>query len=582
MNQSIDISSFPSTPGVYQMRDESEKILYVGKAKNLKKRVASYLNKEKLSLRLKRMVSLIHSIDFIVTENESSALLLECNLIKKHKPPYNILLKDDKSYPFILMTKNHPFPRITKHRGKQKIDGDYFGPFASSHAVYETISQIQKIFKIRSCTDSYYENTKKPCLQYHLKRCLAPCVKSSVREDYEEMTVQAIEFLKGKNDKVQSYLAKKMQAASDVMNFEKAALYRDQIQSISKLQKQKTAYVEGLDDVDVIGFEKGHNKICVQVFMFRFGQNLGNISFVLDFFPDEEIDEFLQGFLMQFYQDKTPPSSIFTQEFPLEKNILENVLQTKIKRSPQALHDFAKENAKQYLSQFFLKNMSMIKIFEEMVVLFDLPLLPSRIEVYDNTHNHGQNAYSAMIVANQDGFDKKNYRKFTMDSDDDFEMMRSVMRRRFAHAQWDKPDLIIVDGGIGQLNAVVETLNELGLYIPCIAMSKGVERKVGQEKYITINHVEVMPSVTLSYFLQNIRDEAHRFAIGAHRHKGLKNLKKSALDEISGIGPKRKKALLQHFGSLNFIKEASLDDLQKTPHINHLTAQKIYDFFNQK
>ena len=593
------LKTMPSSPGVYRMLGHQDQVLYVGKAKNLKKRVVSYTQVAKLPNRLQRMVSETKRMEIVITETETEALLLECNLIKKLQPRYNVLLKDDKSFPYIVLTKNHPFGRIVKHRGAPTIQGDYFGPFASVIAVDETILTLQKIFQIRNCTDSYFENRKRPCLQYHIKRCTGPCVGLISEADYKESLKQAKQFLQGKDAVVQKKLAEKMEAASEALDFEKAAQLRDRIRLLTSIQAHQRIHVGGIMNADVMAIAALGHHMCVQVFFFRHGRNLGTQSYPLSHTRDETLEAALGAFLGQFYQERAPAPLVLLNAEPAEFSLIQKALyelhgqktsweipKLGIKRE---LVDHAMENAKNTLERTNQEDASMNKIFDDMAQLFHLSNDLQRIEVYDNSHIQGKDSFGVMVVATRDGFDKKSYRKFAIQNpvamQDDFAMMREVMTRRFQHPEWAAPDLLLIDGGLGQLNAVHEALDALNIQIPVVAIAKGPKRNAGEERFFTKEYPEGVQlpkaSVTL-YFLQRLRDEAHRFAIGTHRARRAKNLTQSLLDQVPGIGGKRKKILLNHFGSAQGVAKASLADLQLVPGINQAVAKQIYMFFHEK
>jgi excinuclease ABC subunit C len=593
------LKTMPSLPGVYRMLNTAGDALYVGKAKNLKKRVFSYTQVTKLPNRLQRMVSETVRMEIVITETETEALLLESNLIKKLQPRYNVLLKDDKSFPYILLTKNHPFGRIVKHRGPEAVKGDYFGPFASVLAVDETVLTLQKIFQIRNCTDTYFDNRTRPCLQYHIKRCTGPCVGLISQEDYADSLKQAKQFLQGKAAVVQQNLAEKMEAASEALEFEKAAQIRDRIRLLTSIQAHQRIHVEGLAHADVIAIAALGTHMCVQVFFFRHGRNLGTQSYPLSHTHDETLASALGAFLGQFYQERAPAPVVLLNEKPDDFQLLQEALQqlhgqkTKWEipkvgmKKELVIH--AQENAKNTLDRKHQEAASMVAIFHEIETLFGLTNL-NRIEIYDNSHIQGTDSFGVMVVANREGFDKKSYRKFAIRTpeamNDDYAMMREVMTRRFQHVDdWGMPDLLLIDGGLGQLSAVFETLQTLGVTVPIVAIAKGPNRNAGEERFFTQQTPQGVSlqkdSLTL-YFLQRLRDEAHRFAIGSHRARRGKKIVRSVLDDIPGIGPNRKKTLLNHFGSAQGVSKAALADLQLVPGINQTVALQIYNFFHEK
>ena len=602
------VKTLSDQPGVYRMINQDGVVLYVGKAKSLKKRVVAYTLISKLPNRLQRMVSQTKSMEVITTHTETEALLLESNLIKKFQPRYNILLKDDKSFPYILLTGGHDFPRLTKHRGAQTIKGQYYGPFASPSAVDETLLTLYKIFQLRSCTDSYFKNRKRPCLQYHIKRCSAPCVNKISVEDYDHLVKQSQAFLQGKTDQIQQSLATKMHQASEAMAFEEAAVYRDRIRQLTQIQSHQRINVQGIVDADIISLESLGGQHCVQIFLFRQGKNYGTESFFLVHGDDVSAEANIAAFINQFYQERSPPPLVLLSHEPNELSLIEMALreQHKVKTVwevpkkgiKRELVDHALNNARESLTRRLSETASLTKVFNEITEVFKLSKRPARIEAYDNSHLQGTHPYGVMVVATQQGFDKKSYRKFAMkgvetasrpDGGDDYAMMREVMQRRFSHIdeeQWSIPDLILLDGGLGQLNAAFQVLQEMNLdHIPLAAIAKGPERNAGKERFFMREQDEPFSlsenSHTL-HFLQRLRDEAHRFAIGAHRGKRQKVLTKSILDDIGGIGKTRKKLLLQHFGSAQAVARAALQDLQLVSGINKLVAKKVYQYFHEQ
>ena len=607
-----------ATPGVYRMLGCDGEILYVGKAKSLKKRVYSYTLIEKLPNRLKRMVAETKSMEFVQTHTEVEALLLESNLIKKFKPRFNVLLRDDKSFPFIALTAQKEFPQIKKHRGAKLKDVEYFGPFASAGAVNRTITALQRAFMIRNCSDSYYNARKRPCLQYHIKRCTAPCVGYVSQLDYEDQIQGARQFLSGNNRQVQDQLIEKMQQASDNMEFELAARFRDRIRALTSIQSNQDINAHHLKDADVIGMELNEKGIsCIQVFFFRGGYNCGNHAFFPKHDQDTEPDIILAAFIAQFYENKPLPREILVSHLPHEKTLLEQALnemtgQKVTIRKPQRgegkrIIEFASRNAKEALKRRDVESIGQKKIMDKIVELFDLDQPLQRIEVYDNSHISGEHMVGAMIVATPQGFQKKSYRKFNIKQAgkaDDYGMMREVLNRRFKRAIQetetyinenpnedhskvsDWPDLILIDGGKGQLNVAIEVLSELNILndVKVAAISKGPDRHAGREVIHQIDKKPLMLSAKdpILHYLQRVRDEAHRFAIGAHRQKRQKNLISSPLDDVPGIGAKRKKALLYHFGSAKEVKRAGIEDLQKVEGISKAVALKIYNYFHDK
>lgn len=600
------LKTLPDKPGVYRMLNSAGKVLYVGKAKNLKKRVASYTRPQLLTLRLKRMIHETTSMEFVITATEAEALLLEANLIKNYKPQYNILLKDDKFFSYILITE-HPWPRLMKHRGHEKDNGKYFGPFASTESVNSSLVSLYKVFKVRSCSDSFFAARKRPCLQYHIKQCSAPCVQYISPQDYERSVKQVEFFLKGRTQVVQEELAQLMQKASDSQDYEKAALIRDQIKALTKLQSQQTINQASLKETDVFALGRMGSKICIQGFFYRHGRNLGTHSFFPEHTDELSDADLMSSFINLFYEDKVPPLEILVNTLPADQKVLEKALSLKLGKAVKIVLPApgirtqiikqATQNAQDALGRQIAHSASHAKVVRELANALDLPTIPNRIEVYDNSHIQGSQSIGAMVVADQKGFDKKSYRKFTINMGqgpnqvtrgDDYEMMRQVFTRRFTGSLASKaehnpiPDLIIIDGGLGQLNAVRGIVEGLGITSTLLAISKGPQRNAGNETL----HMIDRPSFKLPhtsgalYFLQRLRDEAHRFAITFHRAKRQKALTSSTLDDVPGIGPGRKKALLQYFGSSQGVKGASVEDLAQAPGISKSLAQIIYDYFH--
>jgi excinuclease ABC subunit C len=598
------VKTLPNGPGVYRMINATGDVVYVGKAKNLKKRVISYTATQKLPHRLQRMVSETRSLEIVTTHTETEALLLESNLIKKLQPHYNILLKDDKSFPYILITQDHPFPRLEKHRGPHHIKGKYFGPYASSLAVEETMILLQKVFLIRNCSDSFFAKRTRPCLQYHIKRCSAPCDVKISQDDYTTLVSEAVAFLNGKTTKIQNYLSKKMNQASEALAYEEAAQYRDRLRLLTKIQAHQRINVASIRDADVIAAACGGGQTCVQIFFFRQGRNLGTASFFLTHTNGSSLEDQIAAFLTQFYQERAPASTVLLSHKPTDFSLIREALHQQFGSitsweipklgAKRKIVEHALSNAQDALQRKFAETSSYESIFAQLMQQFQMSKQPERIEIYDNSHLQGSDPYGVMVVATSQGFEKKSYRKFaikassTKQGGDDYEMMREVLRRRFAHAEdknWALPDLILVDGGLGQLNAALMVIKELDVEgITVVGIAKGPERNAGREKFFqegrdifTLSHDD-----PLMHFLQRLRDEAHRFAIGTHRAKRTKSLVRSLLDDIPGIGPTRKKALLHHFGSARGVSSASLQDLQLVPGINKFVAKKIYAYFHDK
>lgn len=589
------------TPGVYRMLNAKDEVLYVGKAKNLKNRVTSYTRATTLSNRIQRMVSETRKMIFVTTHTEVEALLLEANLIKKYEPRYNILLRDDKSFAYILIRGDHSFPSAIKHRGAKKIKGAYYGPFASSAAINQTLIALQKIFLLRSCTDSYFSSRKRPCLQYHIKRCSAPCVGFITPHDYKESVKQAEKFMKGENITIVQQLSQKMEKASQVREYEQAAILRDRIKALSVIQAQQLIHLDLREDIDIVAaFQKG-GETCIQVFFFRNGSNNGNLAFYPKHAPDEEIGNVLEAFLIQFYMAHHPPKNIVMNHKLSDQSLIRQAFQHKFgykvdistptRGQKEKLLAHALKNAEESLDRHLTKKSSMRKLLEGVQELFSLPVFPLRIEVYDNSHIQGTHPVGGMIVAGADGFQKNAYRKFNIKSQeitpgDDYGMMREVIRRRFQGSLTEKtilPDLLLIDGGAGQLNSVIDVLSEIGLEdIPVVAIAKGPDRNAGRERFFqpAKNPYQLPLNHPVLYYLQTLRDEAHRFAIGAHRSRREKNITQSKLDAVPGIGAKRKKALLQHFGSAKGVEQAGIEDLAKVEGISQTIARQIYDFFH--
>ncbi len=597
------VQTLPSNPGVYRMLSAASKVLYVGKAKDLKKRVVSYTFIERLPNRLKRMVSETCSMEIVTTATEVEALLLESNLIKKLQPRYNVLLKDDKSFPYILLTA-HDFPRITKHRGPKNEKGAYFGPFANVAAVEETILTMQKLFQMRNCSDSFFGLRHRPCLQYHIKRCTAPCVGKITVAEYRESTQAAQAFLQGKSDTVQRQLAAKMQIASAALDFERAAQYRDSIRLLTQIQARQRINVAGVDQADIFALAQLAGRAVVQSFFFRHGRNYGTETFEMAHTEDAAPEELMAAFLSQFYVEHEPPVTVLCNVMPSEFRVLTQSLQQQynlkvVIECPQSTikHDLVEhafKNAKEYLERNYNRELSNQKQFDVLQEFLQLTRIDA-IEVYDNSHLQGSSAYGVLICATRNGFEKSRYRKFMIKElkstsgeslgGDDLAMMREVMFRRLSHKdEWPLPDLLLIDGGQNQVNTVVKVLSEHRVEATVVGIAKGAQRNSGDETfYFPDQAARKLPlNSPLLYFLQTIRDEAHRFAIGTHRAGRQKNLMKSQLDDIPGIGPKRKKMLLQHFGSAAGVGRAAVEDLIAVSGVDRAVAQKIYYYFHQR
>lgn len=598
----------PAKPGVYRMYDRADQVLYVGKARSLKARVSNYARLGGHTQRIAAMISLTVRMEFVVTETETEALLLEASLIKSLKPRFNILLRDDKSFPYILIRRDHEAPQILKYRGAKQDRGDYFGPFASANAVTRTLDTLQKAFLLRTCEDSVYSTRQRPCMLHQIKRCSAPCVGLIEPEDYEQLADQAAEFLRGKASDLHDQLIADMNTASEEMEFERAASLRDRIRALSVVRAQQDINPDGLEEADIFAISIQGGLSAVQVFFIRAGQNWGATLHFPRHEKDETEDEILSAFLAQFYDKRPPPRLLLTNVTPAQDALIADALTLKAGRkveirAPQrgdkrALVDQASRNAMEALSRKLAESASQARLLNEVKKTFDLEEVPARIEVYDNSHIRGTNMVGGMVVAGPDGFDKTQYRKFNIKDEtiapgDDYGMMREVMRRRFSRALKEEgdgkasnwPDLVLIDGGLGQLNAVIETLADLGLSpneVPLVSIAKGVERNAGREQFFQPGKApfRLPETAPVLYYLQRLRDEAHRWAIGAHRSKRSADIRKNPLDEIDGIGPTRKKALLQHFGSAKAVSRAKLADLRGVDGVSEAIAQRIYDHFN--
>ena len=583
----------PEKPGVYRMLNDNDMVLYVGKAKNIKKRIIAYTRIEQLTARLQRMVAEVRKMEFIVVENENRALILENELIKKYNPKYNILLKDDKTYPHLMINLSEDYPALRKYRGNRDDNCKYFGPYASASSVNEVIDVIQKIFMIRSCRDNVFNTRKRPCLLHQIKRCSAPCVQKINKEEYSDSVKDVINFLEGKDTSIQENLSKKMQQASDNENFEDAIVLRERIKALTMIQRHSNLEYAGLKSVDVIGIAEKDNLFCIEIFFIRGGKNCGNAPYFIKQVEESTRKEVLEAFISRFYSNHLVPKEIIVSENLDGKEFLEEALDVKIntyiRGNKSKIIENAKKNAKEALERKIAEAQSIKNNLKEMVGVFDLPKLPERIEIYDNSHNQGSYAIGAMVVATPNGFDKKSYRTFNIKNEeitnDDFAMMKEVLFRRFSKmSEENKPDVILLDGGLGQLHAVHESLQQFDLSdIKIIAISKGVDRNAGKELYHQVGKESfALPyRSSIAFYLQNLRDEAHRFAIGTHRKKRAKSIVKSQLDDIEGIGAKRKKDLLNYFGSVKAIKDASIDDIAKVSGINKKTAENIYNYFHK-
>jgi excinuclease ABC subunit C len=622
----------PSRPGVYRMIDQRGDVLYVGKAKNIKKRVAAYARPTGLDTRIERMVAATRKLEFVVTRTETEALLLEANLIKRLRPRFNVTLRDDKSFPYIVITSDHWAPQILKHRGARTRPGQYYGPFASVWAVNRTVNALQRAFLLRSCSDPFFESRSRPCLLHQIKRCSAPCTKEIDFPDYSVLVREANAFLSGRSKAVKDELAEEMDKASGALDFERAAIYRDRLAALSAIQSHQGVNPRGVEEADVFAFHQQGGFSCVEVFFFRTGQNWGNRAY----FPKADRSlgpkEILSAFLAQFYDDKPPPRLILISHEIEDRALLAEALCTKSGHKievsvPQRgekkdLVEHALANAREALGRKLAETSSQQKLLNQLAETFGLPRVPRRIEVYDNSHIQGSNAVGAMIVAGVEGFQKGQYRKFNMRSasltpGDDFAMMREVLERRFKRllaeaprvqgadaapprpqeegelmptpADVDEPDispwpdLVLIDGGQGQLTAARETLAVLGVEVPLVAIAKGPDRDAGRETFFLPGRdsFKLPPRDPVLYFVERLRDEAHRFAIGSHRARRKRDLREAGLQEIAGIGPTRKRALLHHFGTLKAIERASVTDLMQVDGISAETARRIYEFFHE-
>lgn len=613
------VRTLPNAPGVYRMLDENGDVLYVGKARSLKKRVVNYTHAAKLEHRIFRMVSETAAMEIVRTHTEVEALLLESNMIKRLKPRFNVLLRDDKSFPHILLTGDHPYPQITKHRGARKRKGQYFGPFASAGSVNRTITALQRGFLLRNCTDSMFSNRQRPCLQYQIKRCSAPCVGYVTEAEYARQVEDATRFLTGQSNQIQREFAARMQEAAEALEFETAAIYRNRIRALTAVQANQDINVEGVEEADVIAMYGEGGQTCIQVFFFRAGSNFGNRAYFPAHDKQTEPADVLASFIGQFYDDKVPPRLILISDDIEEQALVAEALSTRADRKvelsrPQRggrrkLMDHALTNAREALGRRMAESASQRKLLEGVAATFGLETTPERIEVYDNSHIQGSNAVGAMIVAGPDGPMKNAYRKFNIrnvtdresatqdglaevEAGDDYAMMRQVLTRRFGRALKEDPDrttgvwpdLILVDGGQGQLTVATEVFAELGIDdVTVVGVAKGPDRDAGRERFFMPGREPFLMERRdpVLYFLQRLRDEAHRFAIETHRAKRTKAISANPLDEIAGIGAKRKKALMHHFGSARGVSRAGLGDLEAVEGISKAVARKVYDHFHE-
>ena len=598
-----ELSLIPKSPGVYRMLNHKGDILYVGKAKNLPNRLKSYVSEKNHIIRTERMLSQTFKIEITTTANESEALLLEANLIKKFKPKFNILLKDDKSFPFIFIGNKDQWPQVTKHRGKKDKEGFYFGPFASAGSANWTIKMLQKIFLLRVCDDTTFKNRKRPCILYQIKRCSGPCVGYVDNKDYKNSVDDAIKFVSGKSREIQKNLSKQMEEAGEKLDFEKASILRDKIKSLNIIQSSQRINEANLVEADVIAAYKESGKTCIQVFFYRSKQNWGNQSYFPKHDPDQNISEIMSSFLMQFYENKNVPKLIILNLDIKDKKLIEQTLSTKDKKNisiaiaktgaKAKVVSLAEKNAKESLNRKLYETNNNKNLFEGISKKFNLKNNVSLVEVYDNSHIQGTSSVGAMVTFGDEGFIKKRYRKFdikTKNSEqDDYAMLREVLNRRFKRAILKKenyltfPDLLLIDGGKGQYSTAREVLNELGLYdIPIIAIAKGKLRNSGNETFFYNGKIfKFEKNDPTLFFLQRLRDEAHRFVINAHRTKRQKGIRRSLLDQINGIGTIRKRSLLNHFGSAKAVESASFDEIKSVEGVEEKVAKKIYNFFHE-
>ena len=598
------IPHLTKNPGIYKMLSEKNEILYVGKARNVPNRLKSYISDSHLPIRTERMLSLTKNLEITTTASESEALLLEANLIKKHKPRFNILLRDDKSFPYIFIGYKDKWPQLTKLRGKKNRDGYYFGPFASVGSANWTIKILQKVFLLRVCDDTVFRNRKRPCILYQIKRCAAPCMDYINEKSYKSLVENAVDFISGKSHEIQKKFSEEMERASKELDYEKAAILRDRIKALTQIQSSQKISESNLKEADVISVFKESGKTCVQVFFFRSKQNWGNQAYFPKHDPDEKIEKILSSFISQFYENKSVPRMILLNTDVEDRLLLETAFSKREKKEisvklakthdEKKLSKLAEKNAKESLTQKILETESNSKLIDDLADKFLLKFNINLIEVYDNSHIQGSDSVGALISFGKEGFLKKRYRKFNIKSEsikgDDYGMMKEVLKRRFSRALKEEkntlslPDLILIDGGKGQYSVSREVLNDLGLHeLPIIAIAKGKNRNAGNETFFHEGKaIKFKKNDSILFFLQRLRDEAHRFAVSAHRSKRRKNLSKSLLDQISGIGKNRKRALLNHFGSAKLVEAASFEDLKSVEGIEENVAKKIHDFFHEE
>jgi excinuclease ABC subunit C len=602
------LKTLDASPGVYRMLDGESRVLYVGKARNLRARVSNYARPAGHSGRIARMISNTASMMFLTTKTETEALLLEQNLIKQLKPKYNVLLRDDKSFPNILVTSDHGFPQIKKHRGAKKEKGAYYGPFASAGAVNRTLNQLQRVFLLRDCSNAMFESRTRPCLQYQIKRCSAPCVGKISADDYRQTVSDAERFLCGKTTDIQARLAGEMNAASEEMEFERAAALRDRIKALTQVQTAQGINPKGVSEADIIGLHMQDGQACVQVFFIRANQNWGNKDYYPRVGVDVDAAEVLEAFIGQFYDQRDPPPQLILSNQIENPDLMANALSGKLGRKvellvPQRgekaeLVDGALRNARESLARKMAETATQTKLLKGLADAFELPAPPTRIEVYDNSHIQGTNAVGAMVVAGPDGMMKNQYRKFNIRGDDltpgdDFGMMKEVLQRRFkrllkedpdrSEGHW--PDLLLIDGGAGQVSAVASIMREYGVEdIPMVGVAKGVDRDAGKEEFHRVGKrpMALRHNDPVLYFVQRMRDEAHRFAIGTHRAKRAKAVGATPLDDVPGVGAGRKRALLAHFGSAKAVGRANLSDLKAVDGVSDALAETIYAYFHER
>ncbi len=601
------LANLPNAPGVYRMIDTRGSVLYVGKAKSLKKRVATYAKAHALPVRLQRMVALTTAMEFVTTASEVEALLLEANLIKRYRPTFNIVLRDDKSFPYLYLRWGHDFPMIGKHRGSKREGSDYFGPFASAGAVNDTLNALLRAFPLRSCQDSIFASRSRPCLQYQIKRCSAPCVGRIEKADYARIVEDVRGFLGGSTRDVQGKLKTEMEEAAGRLDFEKAAVLRDRLKAIAHISSRQGINTSAVEDADVIAAHEDGGQVCIQAFFYRGGRNYGNRAYYPAHTKEAGPAEVMAAFLAQFYSERPPPRLVLVGTEPAERGLLEEALRLKAgrrvhvrepRRGPlRELVELARRNAEAALARRLADQASQARLLEQLASRFDLDAAPGRVEIYDNSHIQGSHAVGSFVVAGPEGFDRKSYRTFTIKNpgtgtNDDYAMMREVLERRFTRLVREDPerqseswpDLVVIDGGAGQLSAAQRVLDQLGIEgVALLGVAKGPDRDAGRERFFRTGQDPVMLDARdpVLYLLQRWRDEAHRFVIQAHRGKRSRAIGQSTLDAIPGIGGKRKKALLQHFGSARDVESAALGDLEQVPGISSAVARVIYDHFHE-